>query len=292
MSIAGGLAQALVRGRAVGCSVVQLFLKNQLQWVGRPLAEDEVAEFRRQQAATGIRTVVAHAAYLINLASPDRAEWQRSVDALGDELERAERLGLPLVVVHPGSHKGAGREPGLARVAEAVDVLHGRSAGYGVRIVLENTAGSGNLLGARLEDLREVLDAVRDPDRLAFCLDTCHLFAAGYDIRGTRGMATILGRFGRAVGFNRIAAFHLNDARAPLGSGLDRHEHIGRGRIGLEAFRYLVSHPGLANCPMAIETPKDGDRDARNLATLRRLRRCGAPAPTCAAREPGRRRRP
>ncbi|MBI3457160.1 MAG: deoxyribonuclease IV [Candidatus Rokubacteria bacterium] len=275
MSTAGGLPLALARGRAVGCSVVQLFLKNQVQWAGRTLQADEVAEFRRQQAATGIRTVFAHATYLINLASPAGAEWRRAVSAFRDELERAERLGLPFVVIHPGSHKGVGREAGLARIVRAIDELHTRTAGYRVRIALENAAGAGNLLGSRAEELGAILGAVREPERLVFCLDTCHLFAAGYDIRSAAGFGETLDRFDRAVGLPRVVAFHLNDAKAGLGSGLDRHEHIGRGRIGLAAFRRLLNHPRLGALPMVLETPKGtGDRwDRKNLATLRRLRR-------------------
>lgn len=273
MSIAGGLPNALTRGREVGCSVVQIFLKNQLRWVGRTLAPEEVAEFKRRRAATGIHTVFAHATYLINLAAPDDAEWKRAVDAFHDELVRAEELALPYVVIHPGSHKGAGREVGLARIVAALDELAARTAGLRVRIALENTAGAGNLLGSRAEELGAILGGVRYPGRLAVCLDTCHLFAAGYDIRTPTGFAAALERFETAVGPDRIVAFHLNDAKAGLGSGLDRHEHIGRGQIGLGAFRLLLNHRRLGGLPMVLETPKADRGDERNLATLRRLRR-------------------
>ncbi len=273
MSIAGGLPQALRRGREVGCSVVQLFLKNQVRWAGRPLEADEIREFRRAQAATGILAVFGHATYLINLAGPDAAEWERSVAAFHDELERAEALGLPFVVIHPGSHKGAGREAGLARLARALDELHARTAGYRVRIALENTAGAGRLLGARAGELGAVLGAVRDPERVGVCLDTCHLLAAGYDIRTAAGFARTLAEFDRMVGLDRVVAFHLNDSKGTLGSGLDRHEHIGRGRVGLAAFRFVLNHPRVGRVPMCIETPKADGWDRRNLATLRRLRR-------------------
>ncbi len=272
MSIAGGLPEALVRGRAVGCAVVQLFLKNQRRWQGRPLGAEEVAEFRRQQAATGIHTVFAHATYLINLAAPGEQEWRQAVAAFQEELERAERLGLPFVVIHPGSHRGAGREVGLARVAQALDELARRTTGFRVRVALENAAGAGHQVGARAEDLGAILERLRAPERVAVCLDTCHLFAAGYDIRTPAGLAAALARFTAAVGRERIVAFHLNDARAGLGSGLDRHEHIGRGRIGLGAFRALLRDPRWRRVPMVIETPKAGDWDRRNLFTLRRLR--------------------
>jgi deoxyribonuclease-4 len=271
VSIAGGLPLALHRGVAAGCGVVQIFLKNQVQWAGRRLDEAEVVEFRRAQAATGLGAF-AHATYLINLATPDPAEWTRAVAALADELERAERLGLPFVVVHGGAHKGAGREAGVGQLVRALDELGRRTAGWRVRIALENSAGGGSLLGARAEDVGAVFARVACPERLALCLDTCHLFAAGHDIRTPRGFAAALAGFERAVGLERLVAFHLNDARAPLGSALDRHAHIGEGGIGLAAFRYLLTHPRFRRLPMVLETPKQGDADLRNLATLRRLR--------------------
>lgn len=273
LSIAGGLPLALERGRAAGCSVAQIFVKNQRQWAARPLPGDEVAEFKRLREATGIDPVFAHATYLVNLASPVEAEWRRSLAAFAQELERAERLGLPFVVIHPGSHKGAGTATGLRRLVRALDELHARTAGYRVRIVLENAAGCGHLLGGRAEELGAVLARVRDPARLGFCLDTCHLFAAGHDIRTPRGLAATLARFDAAVGLERVLAWHVNDARAPLGSGLDRHEHIGRGAIGLAAFGRLLRHPVAGHRPMVLETPKEDDWDRRNLRTLQRLRR-------------------
>jgi deoxyribonuclease-4 len=195
------------------------------------------------------------------------------VATLTDELERAERLGLPFVVLHPGSHRGAGRAHGYARLVRALDEVIRRTDGARVRIALENTAGAGNVLGARAEELETVFGRVRRPERLALCLDTCHLFAAGYDIRTPRRFAAVLRQFDRAVGSDRLVAFHLNDCRAGLGSRLDRHENIGAGQIGLAAFRFLVTHPRLATLPMILETPKRDDGDVRNLATLRNLRR-------------------
>jgi deoxyribonuclease-4 len=277
MSIAGGLPNALVRGRETGCSVVQLFLKNQRQWAARPVPAEEVVEFKRLREATGIATVFAHATYLINLCSPVQSEWARSVEAFADELERAELLGLPFVVIHPGSHKGAGVRPGLARLVRAIDVLHARTAGYRVRIALENAAGCGRLLGGRAEELGAVLRGVREPERLAFCLDTCHLFVAGHDIRTAAGLRATLARFDAAVGLERVVAWHLNDAKAGLGSGLDRHEHIGRGAIGLAAFGRLLRDPRAGRAPMVLETPKEDDWDRKNLRALRRLRRPAAP---------------
>jgi deoxyribonuclease-4 len=278
MSIAGGLSNAVHRGVAVGCGVIQVFLKNQLRWAAPRLDDAEARDFRRALAASGLRAACAHANYLINLATPEPDERARAVAALVDELERAERLGLPFVVLHPGSHRGAGANAGLAQLARSLDDVAGRTAGWTVRVALENTAGAGHVLCSRAEELREALDRVRQPERLALCLDTCHLFAAGYDIRTPRRFAAVLDEFDRLVGLERVAAFHLNDSRAGLGAKLDRHENIGDGRIGLEAFRFLVKHPRLRAVPMVLETPKRNDGDARNLATLRALRR-GATRP-------------
>ncbi|MBI4591211.1 MAG: deoxyribonuclease IV [Candidatus Rokubacteria bacterium] len=272
MSIAGGLHLALERGRAVGCSVVQLFLKNQVQWAARPLTDADVNAFKQAQRATGIRLAFAHSTYLINLASPAEAEWRRAVDAFADELERAEALGLPFVVIHPGSHKGSGLEAGICRILAALDDLTRRTKGYRVRIVLENTAGAGHTVGARFEDLRSILERAAAPERLGICLDTCHLFAAGYDIRTARGYARTMEACDRTVGSHSVVAFHLNDAKAGLGSGLDRHEHIGKGHVGLGAFRRLLNDRRFAGVPMVLETPKEDDiADVRNLRTLRRL---------------------
>lgn len=272
MSIAGGLHLALERGRAVGCSVVQLFVKNQVQWTARPLTEEEVRLFKKVQRATGINPVFAHATYLINLAAPVETEWKRAVDAFGDELERAERLGLRFVVIHPGSHKGSGLDAGISRIVRALDELVTRTRAYRVKIVLENTAGAGNTIGARFEELQAILERVMEPARFGICLDTCHLFAAGYDIRRPDGYARTMETCQKTVGTRSVVAFHLNDAKAPLGSGLDRHEHIGKGHIGLAGFRLLLNDRRFSRAPMVMETPKEDDWDVKNLRTLRRLR--------------------
>ena len=274
MSIAGGLARALERGSEVGCSVVQIFLKNQRQWTARPYADSEVREFRSAWRASGIRVVFAHANYLINLATPVPDEWRRAVDVFHDELERAEALGLPFVVIHPGSHREAGLDEGIRRVAQAIDVLHRRTRGLRVRIVLENTAGGGSSIGRNFAELQALIGAVREPDRLGVCIDTCHLFAAGYDLRSRAGYMTTMAELHRRLGKRRILSFHLNDAKQPLGSGLDRHEKIGRGHLGVEPFRLLMNDRNFARVPMALETPKDpeprADREA--LALLRSLK--------------------
>ena len=278
MSIAGGLALALERGRQAGCSVVQIFLRNQRQWTARPYADSEVREFRAAWRATGIRTVFAHANYLINLATPEPAEWRRAVDAFQDELLLAEALGLPFVVIHPGSHRETGLPEGIRRVARAIDLLHARTRGHRVRIVLENTAGGGSSIGRSFEELAAIVGAVEDGPRVGVCLDTCHLFAAGYDLRTAQGYRAAMARCQRLLGLPRVRAFHLNDARAPLGSGLDRHEKIGRGHLGVEPFRWLMNDRRFRRVPMALETPKEPEprADRAALALLRRLR-CRSP---------------
>ena len=278
MSIAGGLHRALERGVEVGCSVVQIFLKNQLQWAAKPYTTEDISLFKAAGKRTGIRSVFAHSSYLINLAAAEPREWQRAVEAFHDELERAESLGLPFVIIHPGSHRGEGLEGGVARIARALDLVLGRTRGYGVMVLLENTAGGGATIGRSFEELAALLDAVKEPERVGVCLDTCHLFAAGYDVGNREGYETAMRACARLIGIRRVRAFHLNDAKAPCGSGLDRHEKIGRGKMGVAAFRLLMNDRRFARVPMALETPKDpepkADRDA--LALLRRLRASGS----------------
>jgi deoxyribonuclease-4 len=273
MSIAGGLHRAMERGHDLRCNAVQIFLKNQRQWAAPPLRDSDARAFRAARRHASVRAVFAHASYLINLAAPGRHQWAQAVDALTDELERAEALGLGCVVIHPGSHAGDSIEAGLARVTAAVDEAARRTAGYAVRIALENTAGAGHCVGRTFRELGTVLDRSARPDRLGICVDTCHLFAAGYDLRTPAGWDAAFAECVEAVGPSRVLAFHLNDSRGALGSGLDRHEHIGRGALGLRPFRRLLTDPRFARVPMVLETPKEPEpiADRRNLATLRRL---------------------
>lgn len=278
MSIAGGLYRALERGEEVGCSVVQIFLKNQLQWAAKPYTAEDIALFKAAWKRTGMRTVFAHSSYLINLAAAEPREWQRAVEAFHDELERAEALGLPFVIIHPGSHRGEGLDAGVARIARALDTVLERTRGYRVMVLLENTAGGGATIGRSFEELAALLDAVTKPERVGICLDTCHLFAAGYDVRKQEGYEAAMRTCAKLIGLRRVRAFHLNDAKAACGSGLDRHEKIGRGKMGVAAFRFLMNDRRFARVPMTLETPKDpepkADRDA--LALLRRLRATGS----------------
>ncbi|OGB93162.1 MAG: deoxyribonuclease IV, partial [candidate division NC10 bacterium RBG_16_65_8] len=273
MSIAGGVDTAPLRGREVGCDAIQVFTKSNRQWRSRPLGDEEVEAFRRNVKAAGIGSVVAHDCYLLNLAAPAAAVWKRSVAAFRDELERAERLGIPYLVTHPGSHLAAGETEGIARVAEALNVVHAALPRHRVRVLLETTAGQGSSLGYRFEQLAAILEQVEAPQRVGICLDTCHLFAGGYDIRSPQGYRETMRALAMCVGVARVKAIHLNDSRQGLGSRVDRHAHIGEGRLGLTAFGLLLNDPRFRRVPMILETPKDEDfvaADRRNLARLRR----------------------
>lgn len=274
-SIAGGYASAVRRAAEAGCQVVQLFTKNNNQWLCKPIADEEAARFRAALAEMGVSHPIAHDSYLINLASPDRELWLKSIDAFAEELQRAETLGLAYVVTHPGACTGISEAMGLRRVVWALDRVHARTRGLRARCLLETTAGQGTALGWRFEHLRRILDGVREPERLGVCFDTCHVFAAGYPLRSAEEYAQTMDAFDRTVGAGLIRAFHLNDSRKGLGSRVDRHAHIGRGELGLEPFRHLLADERFRHVPMYLETPKgieEGeDLDIVNLRTLRGL---------------------
>ena len=274
VSIAGGMDKAPLRGQLVGCDTIQVFTKSNRQWHAKRLSEQEVSAFKANLAATNIGPVVAHGCYLVNLAAPRRAVWEQSVGAFRVEMERAERLGIPFLVTHPGSHAGAGEVEGMRRVAEAMNELHASLPEARVRILLEASAGQGSSLGYRFEQLAEILATVEQASRVGICLDTCHVFAAGYDLRTPDGYRKTLRELDACLGLERLQAIHLNDSKGALGSRVDRHEHIGQGRLGRAPFRRLLNDPRLRHVPMILETPKDGDfimADRRNLVRLRRL---------------------
>ncbi len=274
MSIAGGMDLAPLRGQQVGCDTIQVFTKSSRQWQARPLTEAEVAAFRANLRATGIGPVVAHDCYLVNLAAPEGTVRQKSLAAFRLEMERADRLGIPYLVTHPGQHLGAGEAEGALRVAEAVNRLYAVLSEARVQILLETTAGQGSSLGYRFEQLAAILERIEQAERVGICLDTCHVFAAGYDIRSPDGYRRTLRELDACLGLGRLKVIHLNDSRNALGSRVDRHTHIGQGRLGLQAFRLLLTDPRLRRLPMILETPTDGDfvkTDRRNLARLRQL---------------------
>jgi deoxyribonuclease-4 len=275
MSIAGGCHNALLIAQKYGCDTVQLFTKNANQWRGKELTEDDVGLFRKTRRHTKLRPAMAHDSYLINLASPDETLHRRSIEALIDEMQRAERLGLQYLVTHPGSSLGSGEEPGLARVSAALDEVHARCPGFRVKVLLEVTAGQGSNLGHRFEHIARILSLVREPKQLGTCFDTCHVFAAGYSLAPEANYQATMREFDKVIGIRWLKAFHLNDSLKPQGSRVDRHAHIGRGCLGLEPFRLLLNDPRFQGHPMVLETPKEDlegrDMDAENLATLRGL---------------------
>jgi deoxyribonuclease IV len=277
MSIAGGYHRALLAAQGYDCEAVQLFTKNSNQWRAREIADAEIALFGETLRQTGVRQLLAHDSYLINLASPDQFLYRRSLEAFIVELERAERLGLRYLVTHPGAHIGAGEEAGIERVAAALDEVHRRCSGFRVQVLLETTAGQGSCLGHRFEHLAVILDRLAQPQRVGVCLDTCHVFAAGYPLAPEADYRATFRAFDRVIGLERLKAFHLNDSLRPLGSRVDRHAHIGRGCLGLEPFRLLVNDRRFRDRPMILETPKEEggkqNMDAVNLRALRKLLR-------------------
>jgi deoxyribonuclease-4 len=280
MSIAGGIDKALALGARLGCEAVQIFTRSSRQWASRPYRGEEIEAFFRTRERSGVRLVVAHDSYLFNLASPGARLRRRSVRGFIDELERCETLRLPYLIAHPGAHMGEGEREGILTVARSLDEIHRACAGYRARIALEITAGQGSSLGYRFEQIREILERVREPERLAVCFDTQHAFAAGYDLASDEGYEKTFAEFDETIGLERLVAFHLNDSKKGAGCRVDRHEHIGKGRIGLGLFRRLLNDRRFAGLPMCLETPKGPDlkEDEENLAVLRSLlpRRYGA----------------
>jgi deoxyribonuclease IV len=274
MSIAGGIHHAFERGRQAGCRTLQIFLKSSNQWKAKPLSDEDQKLYAQAQHRSGIAPVLAHSSYLINLATPDADLGRQSLAAFVLELERANFLGIPVLILHPGAHRGAGETAGISAVAAAIN--HALNCvPPPVSVLLENTAGQGSSLGHNFQQLAGILDKIRDAERVGCCIDTCHLFAAGYDIRTEPGYRKTLKEFDRLIGVGKICAFHVNDCLKPLGSRVDRHTHIGQGHLGLEPFRCLVNDSRFAAVPKILETPKGEDmkEDLMNLATLHSLLR-------------------
>jgi deoxyribonuclease-4 len=271
-SIAGGLHNAFEPAEEDGCEVLQIFTKNASQWQARPISPDEVDAFRTARSGSSIRFIAVHDSYLINLAQPDQGKWARAVSAFRDEMDRATLLGCDHLIFHPGAHLNSGEDRGLARIAEALDrCLEGYD---GSDILIETTAGQGTVLGYRFEQVASIIDMVEFKDRVGVAYDTCHTFTAGYDIRSPDAYGETFDMFNATVGLDRLRAFHLNDSKKEFGSRKDRHEQIGKGEIGLEAFRMLVNDERFTEIPGYLETPplEDGARGYReNLDLLRSL---------------------
>ena len=273
MSISGGHHQAIARGLEIDCDAIQIFTKNNNQWRAKPLTEKDIESFKKAWRESTIDPVVAHNGYLINLCSANEENLKKSIASMKDELDRAEALGLPYLVIHPGSHGGKGEKEGVKEIADNLSRLHGETKGYKVKLCLETTAGQGTGIGYRFEHLAEIIDRTEEGDRLGICLDTCHVFAAGYDIRSPKALQKTLKEFDEVVGLDRLHFLHINDSKKGLGSRVDRHEHIGRGAIGLDGFKAIVRSRALKGLPMILETPKgkEMEEDRMNLKTLREL---------------------
>jgi deoxyribonuclease IV len=273
MSIAGGANRAIDRACSIRCTAMQIFVKNNMQWFARPLSAEEIRAFLDHQQRAQLASVFAHANYLINLAAINPRFHANSLRALAEELIRADQFELPFLVMHPGAHLGAGEEAGLEKIITSLDALWRVIPKVKTKIALETTAGQGSCLGHRFEEIAHIINTVREPERLCVCLDTAHIFAAGYDIGSESGVKKAFREFDRVVGRGRLAAIHLNDSKSARGSRVDRHAHIGKGEIGLAAFRFIMNEPRFRKIPKVLETPKGKElkEDVVNLKTLRKL---------------------
>jgi deoxyribonuclease IV len=273
MSIGGGVHTAIERACSIGCTAMQIFVKNNMQWFARPLTGREIGTFLKHTQRRELLCVFAHANYLINLAATNPQFHANSLRALSEELIRADQLKLPFLVLHPGPHLGAGEEAGLERIVESIDRVLSGLPRIKTRIALETTAGQGSCLGNKFEHFAYIISRVREPERLCVCLDTAHIFAAGYDIGSESAIRKTFREFDRLIGRDRLAAIHVNDSKTVGGSRVDRHEHIGKGKIGLDAFRFIMRDRRFRKIPKVLETPKGNDlqEDVMNLMTLRAL---------------------
>jgi deoxyribonuclease IV len=273
VSVAGGIHTAFARAMAIGCTTMQVFVKSPSQWASRPLDDEDIRIYKSAGHGATVSPVVAHAAYLINLCAVQPGTLERSRHAYEDELRRCEALGIMGLVVHPGAHTGAGEHAGLEQIAKSLNVIHDRTAGFQTLTLLETTAGQGTTLGSTFTQLRRMIDGCKHPERIGICLDTCHVFAAGHDIRSAAGWTAMLEEFDSILGLEQLKAIHVNDSKKDLGSHVDRHEHIGLGKIGLEGFRFLMNDERLLNIPKILETDKSEDmhEDVENMERLRSL---------------------
>ncbi len=276
LSVAGGLHLALHEARKLNMECVQIFTKNQRQWTAPALTESQCQTWTHERKTNGIEMVVSHDSYLINLAAAQGDTREKSIRLMRDEIQRCEHLQIPFLVTHPGSHVGQGEAVGLKNVAEALDQIHRDLPGYRTITCLEITAGQGTGLGYRLEHLQQIITSVAQPERLAVCLDTAHMLAAGYDLTSKAGMQTVLDQVEQVIGLKQVKVLHINDSKVPRGKRVDRHEHIGLGHVALDALAVLVNHKAFKKVPKILETPKEDHPDGRpwdlvNLQVLRGL---------------------
>ncbi len=273
MSTGGGVWKALERGASINCEIVQIFVKNNMQWFGKPHAPNDIAQYANELAKQKFSCVFGHTGYLINLGAQASDNRDKSLKSLIQEINFATDLGVPFLVMHPGAHLGSGEESCVKQIISGLDEVFEATKGSPVKVALENTAGQGSCLGHKIAHLAAVFDGVKNPERLGVCLDTAHFFEAGYDIRTPKGWDAAIKEVESLIGLKKILAFHLNDSKTDLNSRVDRHEHIGKGKIGKEAFRHIVNDPRFKNHPGCLETPKEKEmlEDIENLAVLRSL---------------------
>lgn len=270
-STAGGLYNALYEGKEIKADVVQIFSKNQRQWFGKEYSAEDLDKFFSSQEETGVKPVMIHTSYLINLASTNEDTLKKSIAALKDEIERAHTLKIPYVVQHPGSHLGEGEEAGLQKIADNLKIVVEEAAVDDVLVLLETTAGQGTNLGYTFEQIKKIIDLSGVADHLGVCMDTCHIFAAGYDIRTMDGWKNTKNKFDEIIGLEKLKGFHLNDSMKEFGSRKDRHERIGKGELGLAPFEIILNDPRLKEIPMVLEIPGGKEAYAEDLVVLRGL---------------------
>lgn len=270
VSIAGGIEKAPGRGEKIGCDAIQIFSKNQRQWDARPIGDDEAEAFRENLEGSRVEKVAIHDSYLINLCNSDDSGLEKSREAFVEEMERAQLLGVPYLVFHPGSHKGEGEEWGVEKISESLDWCFEEAEAPDVEPLVETTAGQGTALGYRFEQIADMIEGSEHSDRLGVCVDTSHVFEAGYDVRGD-GVFDVLDELDEVVGLDRAKVFHANDSKTEFDSRVDRHEHVGEGEIGKATFRNLLGDERLEEVPLLLETPGDQEDFARNVEKLRSL---------------------
>lgn len=271
MSIAGGLYNAFAEGERKGCNTIQIFVKSSNQWNAKPITDEELEKYHQEQKRTGISPVIAHDSYLINLGSPNPELLEKSRQAFLIELQRCEKLAIPYLVTHPGSYLDSAEQSGIDRVAQSLGWLFEKTPDFKVMVALETTAGQGSNLGYTFEQLAEMIEKSGIPQRCMVCFDTCHAYAAGYDIANPEGYEQTWEAFERIIGLDKLAAIHLNDSKKGLGSRVDRHEQIGRGTLGKDAFGFIMRDKRFKNIPKLLETPK-GDNDEMDEINLKLLR--------------------
>jgi len=271
VSVAGGVFKAPQRGEELGCDAIQIFTKNQMQWNARPLKEDEITKFKDELGHHRPLSVVTHDSYLINLGSPEKKKLEKSRNAFLDEIQRCDQLGIDLLVFHPGSHLGSGDQSAMDMIANSLNWAHAETPDSSVITLLEIAAGQGTNVGYTFEQLMEMMENVKDQSRVGICMDTCHMFSAGYDIRTKDVYEQTWKEYEKVIGFDWLKAFHINDSKKPLNSRVDRHENLGHGYIGLEAFRLLLNDERFDNIPMVLETPGGDKWFRKNLDCMRSL---------------------